>query len=181
MVSEVLVDKEVADAEGITGQEVRARPSTTASVKKEADSNQNNEDASAAAAIVSPNRKRKADTTLQVLVEGESVIAQVDPISPTDPLVQFKIKTMPSSISDIIRLMDTLEPDRTYYVRQKDGRGECSKMRGKLRKYAKANEDKLGVAHWVETRNWKPPGNEALSALMILIRGMIDKSWPLKD
>lgn len=118
-----------------------------------------------------PSRKRKADT--EASVEGEVI-----PVS-TDPLVTFNVNAMPSSIGGIIHLMDVLQPNRQYYSRQEDSRGECSKMRGKLRKYANANEDKLGVAHWVETKNWKPPSNEALSALMVLIRDMIDKSWPL--
>ena len=110
---------------------------------------------------------------LDMSVEGEAI-----PDS-TDPLVKFKIETMPSSIGDVIRLMDTLQPGCRYYTRQKDSRGECSGLRGKLRKYARANKDKLGVAHWVETKNWEPPSNEALSALMVLSRDMIDEYWPL--
>ena len=70
--------------------------------------------------------------------------------------------------------MDTLEPDQKYYIHQKDGRSECSKMRGKLCKYAKVDEDKLCMAHWVETKNWKPPSDKALSASMLLTRDMID-------
>ena len=125
-----------------------------------------------------PSRKRKADT--EPLVEGEAVADQVAPSS-TDPLVTFKIKTMPSSIDDVIHLMDALQPGCRYYARQKtNSRGDCARMRKKLREYARANESKLGVAHWIETKNWKPPSHEALSALMILVRDMIDKSWPLK-
>ena len=98
--------------------------------------------------------------------------------SSTDPLVNFNIETMPSSIGEIIRLMDTLQPGREYYSRQEDSRGECSKIRKKLREYAQSDAEYLGVAHWVETKDWKPPSNEALSALMQLIREMIDESWP---
>lgn len=74
--------------------------------------------------------------------------------------------------------MDILHPNCQYYDRQKDGRGGCAKMRGKLRKYAQANDDQLGVKHWIETGDWVPPNDKALSALMIIIRDMIDKSWP---
>ena len=97
-----------------------------------------------------------------------------------DPLVNFEARswTMPSSIGEVIKLMDVLQPGRKYYTRQEDKRGECSKMRNKLRNYAKSNGEHLAVAHWVETKDWKPPSNEALSALMQLIRDMIDESWP---
>ena len=199
MVKEIIIERDVADAEGITGTALEVmRP--TASAKKEEDTNDDNESsknstggdnneaaaASPAAATVTPTRKRKAENReeeveLEVLVNGERTTAQVVPVSPSDPLVQFKIKSMPSSISGVIRLMDVLHPGQNYYARQKDGRGECSKMRGKLRKYAKSNEKKLGVVHWVETKNWKPPNDEALSALMIIMRGMINKSWPKSE
>ena len=85
---------------------------------------------------------------------------------------------MPSSISDVIRLMNKLQPDRQYYTRQQDSRGECSKIRGKLRKYANAHKHKKGVSHWIQTNKWKPPDEETLSALMVIIRDMIDK-WYL--
>ena len=198
MVKEIIIKRDVADAEGITGTALQVmRP--TASVKREEDTNDDNESsnenrtggdnneaaaASSAATTVTPTRKRKAENCeeeveVEGLVNGERTTAQVVPVSPSDPLIQFrKIKSMPSSISGVIRLMDVLHPGQNYYARQKDGRGECSKMRGKLRKYAKSNEKKLGVVHWVETKNWKPPNDEALSALMIIMRGMINKSWP---
>ncbi|KAL9190424.1 hypothetical protein ACHAXT_007635 [Thalassiosira profunda] len=104
------------------------------------------------------SRKRKADA-----LQDEA-----------DPLVQFQIASMPSSIREVVRLMDKLEPGREYYLRQEDCRGECSKLRGKLRKL----RGDLGVAHWTETGNWKPPNKEALSALMLLIRKTIDDAWP---
>ena len=71
---------------------------------------------------------------------------------------------MPSSVSDVIRLMDKLQPNRQYYKRQQDSRGECSKIRGKLRKYANANKHKMGVSHWIQTNKWKPPDEETLRA-----------------
>ena len=104
--------------------------------------------------------------------------------APTDPLVDFEtpFEPMPASISEVIRAMDRLTQGRyQYYRRQRDNRGECAKMRSKLRTYARKHEDELGVAHWVETRKWKPPNDEALSALMVLMRSMIDRTWPMEE
>lgn len=152
------------------------------------DDGQDGNDASArgAANLVTPARKRKADTLDASGVEVARNPSTADNSTTTDPLVDFKIESMPgtampSSISDVIRLMDEICPDQKYYQRQKDSRGECSKMRNKLRTFAKRNEDQLGVAHWVETKNWKPPSDETLRALMVLIRGMIDNTWPACD
>ena len=75
----------------------------------------------------------------------------------------------------INRFMDQLEPAEDYYTRQMDNRGGCSKIRSKLRKYARmeGNEANLAVAHWLETSTWQPPNHKTLSALVSLLRSMI--------
>jgi len=193
MVTRILVE------EGIESSEVPLAAAAAARIKKEdvkaKDTTDDDDDGeeeklspTTATIVITPpkdnnDRKRKADT-LDILVKGEPVTAEIvqdtDDISDNDPLIHFKqISSLPNSISDVIRLMDKLQPNRQYYKRQQDSRGECSKIRGKLRKYANANKDKLGVSHWIETNKWKPPDEEALSALMVIIRDMIDKSWSL--
>jgi len=81
---------------------------------------------------------------------------------------------MPESITEIIHYMDELEPDKHYYARQADSRGECSKTRKKLRNFAKNNPDHLATKHWLESKNWQPPDQEALNALIDLIKTMIN-------
>jgi hypothetical protein len=100
----------------------------------------------------------------------------------SDPLVKFKVQTMPSSIDSIIRLMDTLQPNCHYFDRVKTkSRGDCSQLRSKLRKFANSNSNKVGVKHWVQTKKWTPPNNKALSALMVIIRDLINTSWPVLE
>lgn len=100
-----------------------------------------------------------------------------------DILATVQVSTIPSSIDDIVSLMDELLEDhgqapQHYYCRQEDSRKGCSNSRGKLRKFAKANPDHPAVAHWIQTNQWEPPNQQARD-LMILIRDMIDTSWPL--
>jgi|AntRauTorckE5430_2_1112549.scaffolds.fasta_scaffold17970_1 chitodextrinase len=84
-----------------------------------------------------------------------------------------EVVAMPASITAIVKHMDDLEPNARYYTRQQDTRGECSKTRGKLRKFAKANPDHPAIAHWVLTKNWQPPDQVALDHLIALIKTMI--------
>jgi hypothetical protein len=89
---------------------------------------------------------------------------------------------MSSSIDSIIRLMDTLQPNCHYFDRVKTkSRGDCSQLRSKLRKFANSNSNKVGVKHWVDSKKWTPPNNKALSALMVIIRDIINTSWPLLE
>ena len=46
---------------------------------------------------------------------------------------------MPSSIDDIIKYMDRVEPGKHYFDKQKDSRDGCSKTRKKLRTFADKN------------------------------------------
>ena len=85
---------------------------------------------------------------------------------------------IPPSITALVRLLDKLEPGKKYFERQADSRDECSKLRGKLRKFARANPKHPAVTHWVKTRNWEPPDRKTLAALMDLVKEMIDKTWP---
>jgi hypothetical protein len=80
---------------------------------------------------------------------------------------------MPASITAIVRYMDELEPDRGWYDRQRDSRGECSILRGKLRRFARSHPRSLATRHWLETGKWQPPDGEALSELVGLIKTMI--------
>jgi len=80
---------------------------------------------------------------------------------------------MPKSITAIIHYMDELEPDEDYYRRQADNRGECSKIRKKLRKFAKKNPSHPAIKYYVETKDWQPPDEATLNALIDLIKTMI--------
>ena len=198
MVTRILVEEGTAEGTIVSEVPLAAATVVATCIKKEDIKSEDTTDddgeedklsTAVTAAIATPlendsnnDRKRKADT-LDVLVEDDPVTAEIvqdNDITENDPLIHFKrISILPSSISDVIRLMDKLQPNMQYYKRQQDSRGECSKIRGKLRKYANANKDKMGVSHWIQTNKWKPPDEETLSALMVIIRDMIDKSWPL--
>lgn len=80
---------------------------------------------------------------------------------------------LPKTFDDIIRYMDQVEPDKNYYERQEDSRGQASKTRGKVRKFARENPDHPAVRHWIQTSKWQPPDQESLFALMDLIKTMI--------
>jgi hypothetical protein len=84
---------------------------------------------------------------------------------------------LPGSIDKIIKLMDTLEPGQDYYERQQDNRGGCSGTRGKLRKFAKKeeNENHPATRHYLATNNWQPPDVETLLALFDLLKTKIIK------
>ena len=84
-----------------------------------------------------------------------------------------EIAELPKSITAIIRLMDVLEPGHFWYDRQKDTRGECSKTRAKLRKFARANPDHPAIAHWCITKKWAPPNVEVLYLMIQLMKEMI--------
>lgn len=58
--------------------------------------------------------------------------------------------------------MDELQPNRQYYKRQQDSRGECSKIRGKLRKYASTHKDTMGVSHWIQQTSGNLPMRKPL-------------------
>lgn len=87
------------------------------------------------------------------------------------------------SIASIVKFMDEIEPDKKYYERQQDKKGECSKLRRKLREYTKKNEggmignSDIAMAYFVKHK-WAPPTHDALGALIDLLRDMIDKTWP---
>jgi hypothetical protein len=80
---------------------------------------------------------------------------------------------MPESITSLIHYMDKLEPQQNYFKRQQDSRGECSKTRGKLRKFARAKPNHYAVAHWVKSKKWQPPNQETLDHMITLIKTMI--------
>jgi hypothetical protein len=84
---------------------------------------------------------------------------------------------LPESIDKIIKLMDTLEPGQDYYDGQQDNRGGCSGTRGKLRKFAKKeeNENHPATRHYLATNNWQPPDVETLLALFDLLKTKIIK------
>jgi len=75
-----------------------------------------------------------------------------------------------TSLAGIIRYMDRLEPGQNYYKRQQDTRGGCSGTRGKLVKYAKTYPEDPAILHWVQTKKWGPPTQEALDNLIALIK-----------
>jgi hypothetical protein len=84
---------------------------------------------------------------------------------------------IPSKITDVLQLMDALSPGSNFSNRRND----CAKkMRVKLRAFARKEEHQNhpAVRHWVRTKNWRPPNKASLSALMVLIRDMINKAWP---
>lgn len=117
-----------------------------------------------------PEKKIKVESGLSVAVVKEEG---------KDPDQEVEIDTalvpdqMPSSITEVIRFMDKLEPDQGHYQLQADSRGECSGTRGKLRRFARKNPDHPAIRHWVATRKWQPPDTESLFALMELIKTMI--------
>ena len=114
--------------------------------------------------------------------DDDSIAASADEEEEAvDPLVTFDVEEIPATITDVIKLMDKLQPGHNYYERQQDSNKECGKTRGKLRAYARKQENAtdLAVSHWVQTKSWKPPNRASLSALMCLIRSMINKSWPM--
>ena len=87
---------------------------------------------------------------------------------------------MPSSISDVIRLMESYNPTANTTNDNRIVEENVPRFVVNYEsKYVNANKDKLGVSHWIQTNKWKPPDEEALSALMVIIRDMIDKAWPL--
>lgn len=97
-----------------------------------------------------------------------------------DPLVEFDLEDdIPSKIPDIIKLMDKLDPDQNYFNRRAN---LPKKMRVKLRAFARKeeNENHPAVKHWVSTKDWRPPNETTLRALMVLMREMINKAWPLE-
>ena len=77
------------------------------------------------------------------------------------------------SITNIIKYMDKLEPDKNYFGRQVDGRGECSRTRLKLRNHARKHPDDPATSHWCQTGKWEPPNQDVLDNLMALIKTMI--------
>lgn len=84
------------------------------------------------------------------------------------------------SIDAIIRFMDKIEPEKKYFERQMDNRNGCSKIRGKLRKFARKKENKNNdaVVFWLDTNKWHPRNTEELRAIVQLLTNMIDESWP---
>ena len=78
-----------------------------------------------------------------------------------------------SSIDEIIRWMDHLEPGKRYFDRQKDSRDGCSKTRKKLRVHAGKHPEDPAVCFWVQTGSWRPPNAEALAAIVALLKTMI--------
>lgn len=97
-----------------------------------------------------------------------------------DPLVEFDLEDgIPSKIPDMIKLMDVLQPGQNFYGRRQN---LPKKVRVKLRAFARKeeNQDNPAVRHWVDAKDWEPPNTSALSNLMVLIRDMIDKAWPIE-
>lgn len=116
------------------------------------------------------------ETLEEVAVDDPSAAEEVVVDDPgfavvDDPM--FAPEAMPASIIAILKYMDELEPNARYFTRQQDTRGECSKTRGKLRKFARANPDHPAIAHWVQTKNWQPPDQVSLNHLIALIKTMI--------
>ncbi|CAB9514421.1 expressed unknown protein [Seminavis robusta] len=107
----------------------------------------------------------ESDDGSEVQAEVQEDADYLDTLAPAD---------FPDSIPKVIRLMDQLEPGMNYYERQADNRGECSKIRKKLRDFAQKEPDHPGIAHWVETKKWKPPNLESLRALIELLKTKID-------
>ena len=93
---------------------------------------------------------------------------------PVPTLTNSQIKAM--KLTAIVRHLDKSEPHEDWYQRQMDNRGECSSLRGKLRKFARANPGHPATTHWEETGKWEPPNEEVLFALMDLIKSIIVKS-----
>ena len=90
---------------------------------------------------------------------------KTEPLSGPDAEEYPVPDVMPTSISEICRYIDKYI-DPGFYERQQDNRGECSSTRGKLRKFAKKEPTHLSIRHWVETKNWEPPSEEAFFALV---------------
>jgi hypothetical protein len=97
-----------------------------------------------------------------------------------DPLVVFELEEdIPNKITGILKLMDKLDEGKNYCQRRE---GIAKKIRVKLRAFARKDENKNhpGVQHWLATKDWQPPNFQSLSSLMVLIRDMINKTWPLE-
>jgi hypothetical protein len=109
--------------------------------------------------------------------EDESIAAA----SIVDPLLEFELDEdgIPQKITEILVLMDKLDEGKNYSKRRE---GVAKKIRVKLRAFARknGNENHPAVKHWLLTKDWQPPNVNTLSALMVLIRDMINKAWPLE-
>jgi len=114
-----------------------------------------------------PSKKVKKESDAEESEEEEKLAEDDKTSSNDEPQLQELPNEIPSSVDDIIRLMDELEPEEHYCRRSTSG------IRGKLRDFARKNQDHPAVKHWIETKKWQPPDHETLRALMDLIKTMI--------
>ena len=140
-------------------------------------------DAPAATPSVTPPKKQRTKPNKAVKKEEDKIpTASAGGDEDEDPSEDYSTHgvpvpvpdPLPGSITEIIHYMDELEPDEHYYARQADSRGECSRTRRKLRKFAKQNPGHPATEHWIETNKWQPPDEKTLNALIELIKTMIN-------